>query len=60
MLVRIMKVEGKISNQSDNNFLLTFLSERADRNQSHKVQLALKVVTVDPGLASANIFPAQF
>ena len=60
MLVRIMKVGGTFSNKSDNNFLLTILSERADRNQSHKVQLALKVVTVDRDLASANIFPAQF
>ena len=60
MLVRIMKVEGKFSNESDNNFLLTFLSERADRNQLHNWQSALEIVTVDRDLASPNVSPAQF
>ena len=60
MLVRITKVGGEISNRSDNNFLLTFLSERPDGRQLHKVRSALKEVTVDRDLASANIFPAQF
>ena len=55
----MMKVGGKISNESDNNFLLTFLSERADRKQLHKLQSALEMVTVDRDLASLNISPAQ-
>ena len=48
------------SHESENNFLLTILSERADRKHLHKLQSALEIVTVDPNLVSSNISPAQF
>lgn len=60
LLVRIMKVGENFSHESENNFLLTILSERADRKHLHKLQSALEIVTVDPNLVSSNISPAQF